>query len=75
LRGLSGRIGRLENGRAEPCPECGWDGDWSNVEIVVDWANLDRNPARDDPAEPKWCEACGHQLEYVVTWTDLEGEV
>lgn len=73
LRGLAGRIGRLESERGEPCPECGWDGDWSKVEIVVEWAALDRDPVQDGPVEPRWCEECGHQLDYVVTWKDLEG--
>ncbi len=73
IRGLAGRVWRLENGRQEPCPECGWDGDWSKGEIVVDWDDLDlEEPSRDDPAEPKWCETCGHQWEYVITWDDLE---
>jgi hypothetical protein len=73
VRGLSGRVGRLENGQPEPCPECGWDGDWSKSEFVVEWDDLDlddEDPS--DPAEPRWCESCGHQWEYVVTWLDLE---
>ena len=74
MRGLSGRVGRLETGREEPCPECGWGGDWSKVEFVVEWEDLD-DEGPSAPAEPKWCETCGHQLEYVVTWADLEENV
>jgi hypothetical protein len=38
---LNGRVSRLENGRAGPCEECGFDGDWSNIEIVVEWDDVD----------------------------------
>jgi hypothetical protein len=71
LRGLAGRVGRLEIDRAEPCPECGWDGDWSNVEFVVEWEDLE-GESSSEPFEPKWCETCGHQLDYIITWQDLE---
>jgi hypothetical protein len=65
LRGLAGRVGRLENGRTERCPECGWDGDWSKVEFVVEWV------AADGPAEPdEFCGTCGHQLTCTIH-TDL----
>jgi hypothetical protein len=37
LDGRARRVRRLENGSAGPCEECGFDGDWSNVEIVVEW--------------------------------------
>ena len=58
----------------EPCPACGWDGDWSKIEFVVDWDDMDRDDGgQDDPVGPRWCETCGHQLEYVVTWADLDG--
>jgi hypothetical protein len=70
LRGLTGRVGRLENVRAEPCPECGWDGDWSKVEFVVEWQDPD------GPTEPdEVCETCGRQLTCTVhaTWDDSPG--
>jgi hypothetical protein len=70
---LNGRVSRLENGRAGPCEECGFDGDWSNIEIVVEWDDVDalEAPAKEDAPEPKFFGTCGHQLEYVVTWVDL----
>jgi hypothetical protein len=74
--GLNGRVRRLENGRVGPCEECGFDGDFSNVEIVVEWDDIDalEASAKKDPPEPKFCGTCGHQLEYVVTWGDLPPE-
>jgi hypothetical protein len=54
LRRLTARVGRLENGREEPCPECGWDGDPSKIEYVVEWQDAD------GPTEPdEFCEKCG----------------
>jgi hypothetical protein len=67
---LNGRVTRLEDGREEPCEGCGWDGDWSNTEIVVTWGNVDPDTDPDD-SRPEWCGTCGHQLTYVVTWADL----
>jgi hypothetical protein len=34
---LDGRVSRLENGRVKPCEECGFDGDWSRADIVLEW--------------------------------------
>jgi hypothetical protein len=67
---LGGRVGRLENGREEPCPECGWDGDPSKIEYVVEWQDAD------GPTEPdEFCETCGRQLasNVQVTWGDSPG--
>ncbi len=64
--GLRRRIKSLEaahTGRA--CRERGWDGDWSNVELVVTWGEADPDPG------PQWCGTCGHRLVYGVTWGDL----
>src|SRR3712207_2225090 len=73
---LNGRVRRLENGRAEPCEEGGFDGDWSNIEIVVEWDDIGslEAPARKEPLEPKCCGTCGDRLEYVVTGQDLPKE-
>jgi hypothetical protein len=61
LSGLAGRFGRPENGRAEPCPECGWDGDWSKIEYVIDWVDAD------GPTKPyEFCGTCGCQLIYTA---------
>ena len=76
MAGLGGRVRRLENSRVEPCEECGFDGDWSNIEIVVEWdavAALEA-PAKKRVPWPMYCGTCGHQLEYVVTWQDLPDE-
>lgn len=65
---LNGRLRRLENGHLEPCEECGWTCDWSNVELVVTWGDVDPDQ---DESGPEWCGTCGHQITYVVTWADL----
>ena len=54
----------------EPCEECGWAGDWKNVEIEVIWHDADPDAAPGDWG-PKSCGTCGHQLEYVIKWADL----
>jgi hypothetical protein len=36
MTSLRRRIENLEAHGGE-CPECGFDGDWSNVDIVVEW--------------------------------------
>jgi hypothetical protein len=33
---LNRRVSRLENGHQVPCEECGFAGDWSSVDIVVE---------------------------------------
>ena len=57
------------------CPECGWDGDCSKVQIEVLWKELDGGEGPKEES-PQFCSACGHQWEYIITWTDLpeEGE-
>ena len=57
---LNGRVSRLENGRRGPCEECGFDGDWRNVDIVVEWAALHQDELaanwerarREEPLQP-----------------------
>jgi hypothetical protein len=52
---------------AGPCPECGWDGDSSKVEHVVEWQDPD------GPIEPEeFCETCGRQLSCTIhmDWGD-----
>jgi hypothetical protein len=57
------RVTRLEattdgGGR---CPECGWDGDASKVEYVVEWQDPDV------PTEPdEFCETCGRELTCTI---------
>jgi hypothetical protein len=42
-------------------PGCGWDGDPSKVEYVVEWQDPD------DPTEPdEFCETCGRQLTCTI---------
>jgi hypothetical protein len=67
LRRLAGRVGRLEIGRTETCPVCGWDGDWSKLEYLVDSVDADGSTKPDES-----CGTCGFQLTYVVlaTWDD-----
>ncbi len=66
---LDARLRRLEGGD-EPCPECGWDGDWSGVEYEVSWDDLDADPGNLEP--PEACPECGRQLEIIVTWGDVD---
>lgn len=72
--GLRDRVKRLEREvRVEPCEECGFDGDWSKLELEVTWNDLDslEDPQNDAPTEPEFCGTCGHQLVYIVRWLDL----
>ncbi len=59
---MNGRVGRLENGRAQACPECGGGdefGPHDTYEIV--WV---------DDAEEEWCETCGRQTAIVIRWPE-----
>lgn len=52
--GLNRRVRRLEQSRGgEPCPECGFDGDWTKVETEV---TLEHVPG------PDGCPECGRVL-------------
>lgn len=72
---LDTRLKRLEDD-GKPCPECGWDGDWSNVKIEVTWPALDRDDEEEVEEEgeyyPEYCPECGRQLVIIVRWLDLE---
>lgn len=68
---LKKRVKNLEASGAE-CPECGFDGDWSNVDIVVEWADLDYGEEYTGPPETTYCELCGRPTETVVVWDDLD---
>jgi hypothetical protein len=72
--GLDGRVRRLENDRVGPCEECGFDGDWSNVDIMVEW--YDGEEEYPGPEETVFCGHCGEPTITVVAWLDLpkEGE-
>ena len=65
LDGRARRVSRLEDGRQVPCEECGFEGAWSDVEVV--WVD----PGASDPADLKRCGTCDTQLEYIVTWADI----
>jgi hypothetical protein len=69
LDGRARRVRRLENGSAGPCEECGFDGDWSNVEIVVEW--YDGEEEYTGPEDTTYCDLCGEPTETVVVWDDL----
>ena len=49
----------MEDGRGAPCGECGFG--VGPLEYEVLWYD------HDEPAEPKWCGACGREYEFVVT--------
>ena len=55
------RVARLEESGGGGCPTCGWGGDPSKVEYVVEWQDPD------DPTEPdEFCETCGCQLTCTI---------
>jgi hypothetical protein len=68
---LDRRLKKLEVARAtgRPCPECGWSvgndrpGD-EPAEVEVTW--VDDGSFKD----PEFCETCGRQLVFIVTWGD-----
>jgi len=66
------RVAALEEsaGGGGACPECGWDGDPSKIEYVVEWQNADGPTERDE-----FCETCGRQLTCTVhlNWGDSPG--
>jgi hypothetical protein len=66
-RGIDKRVRHLEaiHGR-EPCEECGFDGDTSKVNHVVEWVD----PAEIGPGESAWCQTCGRPLKIVVSFND-----
>ena len=68
---MAWRLARLEARNSPPCEECG-HGPGEPVEgYDVEWTDLKES----EPVEPEFCEACGRQLVYVVTWADIpEGE-
>jgi hypothetical protein len=68
MASLERRIKNLEASGGE-CPECGFDGDWSNVDIVVEW--YDGEEEYTGPEETTYCETCGQPTETVVVWDDL----
>jgi hypothetical protein len=56
----------LEGHGGAPCEECGFGAGPSEYEVV--WHDAE---SKDAPAGPKWCGACGRQVEFVVTWGDI----
>ena len=63
---LEGRITKLENSGGRECPECGFDGDWSKVEL--EWCDHAEEEDDDFPQESVYCEPCGQPTTIVVTW-------
>jgi len=56
------RVATLEESAGSGCPECGGPDDTddhSTYELVFV-----------DEAQEEWCETCGRQLAYVITWED-----
>lgn len=71
LGGRTRRVRRLEatTGGGDRCPECGFDGNYRNASIVVEW--YDEEGTYDGPEETVYCETCGEPTDIVVTWQDL----
>jgi hypothetical protein len=68
-RSLQRRLAALE-ASSWRCPECGSDGNPTNIDYEVVW---DDDPEEDDgPQESVYCETCGEPPTIVVTWEDLE---
>jgi hypothetical protein len=65
---LDGRVKRLENGRRVPCEECGFDGDWSSADIVLEWHDSEEDTC---PGKTTYCEGCGEPTAIVVTWDGI----
>jgi hypothetical protein len=66
VRSLERRVSRLEEsaGGGGKCPECGGgggDGDHHTYELI--WVDPGRAEDREE-----FCEVCGRQLAYVITW-------
>jgi hypothetical protein len=67
---LKRRVEALEDAvGGRECPECGFDGDWSNVDIVVEW--YDGEEEHPGPEETVFCGHCGEPTITVVAWLDL----
>jgi hypothetical protein len=76
---LDRRIQQLEAALAgDECPVCGLDPqNPMSGDTKVVWEDINEEDLGEAEEEgPKYCEGCGLQLEYVVTWLDLpkEGE-
>jgi len=68
-RSLERRLAALEASNRR-CPECGSDGNTTNIDYEVVWVD---DPEEDDgPQESVYCETCGEPTTIVVTWRDLE---
>jgi hypothetical protein len=75
---LNGRVGRLENGSPQACPECGGGGAGggaagNNDTYELVWVD-EAEEEYDGPEETVYCETCGEPTEIVVTWEDLPNE-
>ncbi len=58
------RVRALESGGGRECPVCGFQGDWSKVEIRVN--------VRGDTPGPDNCPECGRPLVLRVGWGGTE---
>ena len=50
---LEPRVRTLEGGSGGKCPECGFDGDWSKVDTIIEYNGDGR---------PRSCGTCGRPL-------------
>ena len=62
-------IKRLEHVSQVKCEECGFDGDWSSVDIVVEW--YDGEGEYTGLEKTTYCESCGEPTALVVTGEDI----
>jgi hypothetical protein len=60
VRSLKRRIRQLEGGTGGECPECGFDGDWSEVRFRIEPGRGKGNSER--------CETCGRLTHIVLSW-------
>jgi hypothetical protein len=72
MTNLERRLNNLERASGKPCPECGFDGDWTKVTYDVEWHDSDDED--DGPKETVYFATCGHPVHLVITWGDLPEE-
>jgi hypothetical protein len=65
---LQSRLRKLERGGGKPCPECGFDGTWTDYEVV--W-QYDGEGEDEGPKETAYCEVCRRPVHIVLTGADI----
>lgn len=73
--GLESRVKKLETvlGDGGPCGTCGFDGDWSSVEVVTEVSLITERGDSREEAGPRRCPECGfpHVIKVLGEGLDL----